>query len=149
MCSYYNSYFFKKDCSYWNNCGVRLHDSNLEHSLIKEKKNRCSYVLLPIFVFSYSRFSLRNLKDANSYMFSWCITTNSLLICSWKMTFIQYCSWHDKCTEFAVNLYYFQVLALYKKVVERNQSWWKCFLYWWFSFDLYLILGALCEPKIK
>ena len=47
----------------------------------------------------------------------------SLLICSWKMTFIQYCSWHDKCTEFAVNLYYFQVLALYKKVVERNQSW--------------------------
>ena len=37
MCSYYNSCFFKKDCSYRNNCGIRLHDGDLEHSLIKEK----------------------------------------------------------------------------------------------------------------
>ena len=37
MYSYYNSCFFKKDCSYRNNCGIRLHDGDLEHSLIKEK----------------------------------------------------------------------------------------------------------------
>ena len=37
MCSYYNSCFFKKDCSYRNNCGIRLH-GDLEHSLMKEKK---------------------------------------------------------------------------------------------------------------
>ena len=28
----------KKDCSYRNNCVIRLHDGDLEHSLIKEKK---------------------------------------------------------------------------------------------------------------
>ena len=28
----------KKDCSYKNNCGIRLHDANLEHSLMNEKK---------------------------------------------------------------------------------------------------------------
>ena len=38
MYSYYNSCFFKKDCSYRNNCGIRLHDGDLEHSLMKEKK---------------------------------------------------------------------------------------------------------------
>ena len=38
MCSYYNSCFFKKDCSDRNNCGTRLHDGDLEHSLMKEKK---------------------------------------------------------------------------------------------------------------
>ena len=38
MCSYYNSYFFKKDCSYRNNCGIQLHDGDLEHSIMKEKK---------------------------------------------------------------------------------------------------------------
>ena len=85
--------FLKKDCSYRNNCGIRLHDANLEHSLMN-KKNTCPYVLLTIFMFCYSRFSFRNLKGANSCMFSWCITTNSLLICSWHdMTlsqFVQY-----------------------------------------------------------
>ena len=49
----------------------------------ERKKNRCSYVLFPIFMFCHSRFSFSNLKDANSCMFSWCITTTSLLICSW------------------------------------------------------------------
>ena len=85
--------FFKKDCSYRNNC-IRLHNTDLEHSLMKEKKNRCLYVLLPIFMIWHSRFSFRNLKDANSCMFSWCITTNSLLICSWHdatlSQFVQY-----------------------------------------------------------
>ena len=28
----------KKDCSYRNNCGIRSHDGDLEHSLMKEKK---------------------------------------------------------------------------------------------------------------
>ena len=38
MYSYYNSCFFEKACSYRNNCGIRLHDADLEHSLMKEKK---------------------------------------------------------------------------------------------------------------
>ena len=29
----------KKDCSYRNNYGIRTHDGDLEHSLMKEKKN--------------------------------------------------------------------------------------------------------------
>ena len=44
MYSYYNSCFFFKKKSicyrngYRNNCGIRLHDADLEHSLMKEKK---------------------------------------------------------------------------------------------------------------
>ena len=38
----------KKDCSYRNNCGIRLHASDLEHSLTKEKK-----IGLHIFFFSF------------------------------------------------------------------------------------------------
>ena len=38
MYSYHNSCFLKKDCCYRNNCGIRLHDGDLEHCLIKEKK---------------------------------------------------------------------------------------------------------------
>ena len=79
----------KKDCSYRNNCGIRLHDGDLEHSSWK-KKNRSSYVFLPIFMFCHSIFRFRNLKDAYSCMFSWCITTSSLLICSWHMTLRQF-----------------------------------------------------------
>ena len=60
MCSYYNSCFLKKDCSDRNNCGTRLHDGDLEPSLMKEKN---SYVIVPIFMFSHSRYSFRNLKD--------------------------------------------------------------------------------------
>ena len=47
MYSYYNSYFLQKDCSYINNCGIRLYDANLEHSLMNEK-NMFPYALLPI-----------------------------------------------------------------------------------------------------
>ena len=79
-----------KDWSYRNNCGFWLHVGDLEHSLMKEK-NRSSYVFLLIFMFCYSRFRFRSLKDANSCMFSWCITTRSLLICSWHdMTLSQF-----------------------------------------------------------
>ena len=38
MCSYYNSCFLKKDCSDISNGGTRLHDGDLEHSLMKGKK---------------------------------------------------------------------------------------------------------------
>ena len=38
MCSYNKSFFFKKDCNYRNNCGIQLHDGDLKHSLMKEKK---------------------------------------------------------------------------------------------------------------
>ena len=37
MCSYYIAAAIKKDCSYRNKCGIRLHDGDLEHSLMKEK----------------------------------------------------------------------------------------------------------------
>ena len=38
MCSYYNSCFFEKDRSYRNSIGILLHDGDLEHGLMKEKK---------------------------------------------------------------------------------------------------------------
>ena len=56
-------YLINKNCSYRNNCGILLYDADLEHSLI--------------FTF---KFNFRNLKDANSCMFLWCITTSSLTI---------------------------------------------------------------------
>ena len=90
MFSYHNSCYFKKECSYRKNCGIRLHDADLEHSLMK-KKNRCSYVLLPIFMFGHPKFSFRNLKDANWYMFLWCIISSIQSICSWHdMTLSQF-----------------------------------------------------------
>ena len=80
----------KNDCSYRNRCVIWLHDGDLEHSLMKEK-NGSSYVFLPIFMPCQSRFRFRNLRDANSCMFSWCIATRSLLICSWHdMTLSQF-----------------------------------------------------------
>ena len=72
----------KTDCRYRNNCGFRLHDVDLEHSVMKEK-SRSSYVFVPIFTFCRSRFRFRNLKDVHSCMFLLCFTTSSLLICSW------------------------------------------------------------------
>ena len=82
-----------KDCSYRNNCGFRLHAGDLEHSLMKEK-NRSSYVFFLIFMFCYSRFRFRSLKDANLCMFSWCITSSSLLIFSCHdMTLSQFVQW--------------------------------------------------------
>ena len=62
MHSYYNSCFFKKDYSYRNNCGIRLYGADLEHSLMKEKKSRCSHVLLPIFMFDIPNLALGILK---------------------------------------------------------------------------------------
>ena len=56
MCSYNNSCFFKKDCSYGNNCGIRLHDGDLKHSLMKEKK-----IDVDIFFFSFLCSSLSDL----------------------------------------------------------------------------------------
>ena len=59
----------KKDCRYRNNCDIRLHADDLEHSLMKEE-NRSSYGFLLIFMFCYCKFKFRNLKDVNSCMFS-------------------------------------------------------------------------------
>ena len=63
--------FLKKDYNYRNNCGIQLRDVN-QCSLMKKKKKqtRCPYDVLPILLFWHSRFSLRNLKDVNSGMFS-------------------------------------------------------------------------------
>ena len=36
MYSYYNSCFFKKECCCRDNCGIRLHDGDLEHCLVKD-----------------------------------------------------------------------------------------------------------------
>ena len=125
--SYYNSCFFRKDFSYRNNYDIRLHDTDLEHSLMKESKNRCSCVL-PIFMFWYSRFSFRNMKDAKSCMISWCITTSSLTICSWHdMTFsqlVQY-SMYSKCLPFKSISHVQKIFKLNK----RNQSWMKLLFY--------------------
>ena len=47
MYSYYNGCFLKKDCSYSSNCGIRLHDGDLEHSIMKEKKYDAHMFLFP------------------------------------------------------------------------------------------------------
>ena len=39
-----------------------MHDGDLEHSLLKQKKNRCSYVFLPIFMFWHPDLALGILK---------------------------------------------------------------------------------------
>ena len=41
----------KKDCSYRNNCVIRLHDGELDHNLMKEK-NRSSFVFYFLFLYS-------------------------------------------------------------------------------------------------
>ena len=113
----------KKDWCYRNNCGIRPHDGYLEHSLMK--KNRSSYVFLPIFMFCYSKFIFRNLKDANSCMFSWYITTSSL----WAVYFFPGMIWLSasfvsKRKIFTVNLCNLQVLASTRKIyVKRSLSW--------------------------
>ena len=77
---YYNSWFFKKDCSFKKKFGIWLHDLGRSHM---KEKNGFLYVLLPIFMFCHSRLRFKNLKDTNSCAISWRITTSSLLICSW------------------------------------------------------------------
>ena len=49
MYSYYNSCFFKKDCSHRNNCGFRLHDADLEH----ERKKKMSHERKKIDVYMF------------------------------------------------------------------------------------------------
>ena len=48
MYSYYNSCFYKKDCSYRSNCCIRLHDADLEHSFMKEKKIDIHMLFFPV-----------------------------------------------------------------------------------------------------
>ena len=58
-------------------------NANLQHSLkkFKKKKNVQIFFLL-LNMFLYPRFNIRNLKDANCFMFLRCITTSKLIICS-------------------------------------------------------------------
>ena len=62
MYSYYNSYFFKKDCCYRNNCGIRLHDGDLEHCLIKEKKIHVFIFFFPFICSAIAGLALGILK---------------------------------------------------------------------------------------
>ena len=80
----------KKNCSYRNNCGIRLHAGDLEHSLKKEKK-----IGLYMFFFSFLCSAISDLDlwilKMLMCVFLWCITTRILLICSWDdMTLSQF-----------------------------------------------------------
>ena len=113
--------FFKKDCCYRDNCGIWLHHGDLEHCLIKKKKNRCLYVLLPIYMFWYSRFSFRNLKNANSCMSSWCITTRRLFLCTpWSLALAKKsCNNMNNSRAQVSRLCYFFWLWFYWSVLEN------------------------------
>ena len=62
MCSYYNSYYFKKGCSYRNGCDTQLHDGDLKHSLIKEKSIDLHMLLFPFLCFEIPDLALGILK---------------------------------------------------------------------------------------
>ena len=62
MYSYYNSCFLKKDCSYRNNCGIRMHDADLEHSLMKENKTDVHMFLFPFLCYGITDLALGILK---------------------------------------------------------------------------------------
>ena len=104
MYSYYNSCFFKKDCSYRNNCGIWLHDADLEHSIMKE---RCSYVLLPIFMFWLICVCFRDVLQPTVYLFPPGLIRLPA-------------SLYSKCTVFTENLC--SVLVMYKKVLSLTKS---------------------------
>ena len=83
MCSCYNSCFFKKDFNYRNNRGVRLHDGDLEHSLMKEKKIDI-HIFFCSFLFSgISDLALEILTMLIRVCFRNVFTTSGPLICSW------------------------------------------------------------------
>ena len=75
--------FLKKDCSYRNNCDIRLHDADLEHSLTKKK------IDVHMFFFSFlcsgiPDFALGILKMLIRVCFRDVLQpAKSLLICSW------------------------------------------------------------------
>ena len=60
--SYYNSCFLEKDCSYRKNCGIRLHDADLEHSFMKEKKVDAQMFFFPFLWSGISDLALGILK---------------------------------------------------------------------------------------
>ena len=112
--SYDNSCFLKKDCS----CDIRFPECWFRTQSQERKRIIYSYVLLSILcssvyvflsiyiyslffslslficlscLFWYTRFSFRNLKDTNSFMFLWHIATSSPTTCSWcDMTYSQF-----------------------------------------------------------
>ena len=70
MYSCYNSCFLKKDSSYRNNCDIRLHDGDLEHSLMKEKKKDIHMFFFPFLYSGIPDLALRILKMLIRVFFS-------------------------------------------------------------------------------
>ena len=78
----------KKDCSYRKNCYIRLHDGDLKHSLMKEKKIDL-HVFFPFSCSVIPDLDLEILKMLIRVCFSNVLQTASL---------------YSKCTVFTVNL---------------------------------------------
>ena len=62
MCSYYDSCFFEKEACDRKNCGTRLHDGDLEHSLMKEKKIDLHMLFFPFLCYRIPDLALGILK---------------------------------------------------------------------------------------
>ena len=61
-------------CSYINSCGIRFIGC---WSRIVSRKTKVNMFLCSVYMFWYSRFRFRNLKDANFVVFSWCTITSA------------------------------------------------------------------------
>ena len=61
-----------------------MQNGDLERKVSGKKKKSWIQIFLSLFyifwIFWYSRFSFKNLKDTTSFMFLWCIATNSLFL---------------------------------------------------------------------
>ena len=65
------------------------------------------------YIFWYSRFSFRNLKDANSFMSLWCSATSSLTICSWcDITYSQFVSINIQGRDSSLQRYYYYIIIV-------------------------------------
>ena len=96
--------------SYRNNCGIWLHDADLEHCPMKKKID----VHMLFFPYLCSRFIFRNLRDANWWCFRDILQPAFYQFVPGMIRLLA--SWYSECTVFTVNLCYLQVLAMYKKV---------------------------------
>ena len=117
MYCYYNSWFFKKDCSYRNNCGTWLHDADLEHSLMKKKD-------VHMFFFPFLCSGIPDLALG--------ILKMLLVVCFRDVlqpAFYQFvpgmiwlsASWYIKCTVFVVNLLLFTSIAYVQESFRLNE----------------------------
>ena len=115
MYGYYNSCFFKKDRSYKNNCGIRLHDVDLEHSLMKEKKVDVHMFFLPFLCSGIPDLALRILRMLIGVCFRDVLQPAFYQFVS-GMIWLS-ASWYSKRTIITVNLYWLPVVVMYKKVL--------------------------------